>query len=516
MAGKPIDMSKLRKTLKLHVQGKSKVFISNYLGISRNTVKKYLRVFEHLKLTFEELDQLSDAELESRFIKPVAPDENPRIKVLYAYFPLVEKKLKKTGETKTKLWLEYKEKHPDGVQRSQFCEHYMRWSRSVNAKLTMHIDHKAGDKMYVDYAGQTLEVIDPETGEVTDVQFFVAVLGASQYTYAEASYSQRKEDFAFSVENALHYFGGVPQAIVPDNLKAAVTKSDRYEPTLNEFFADFAEHYGTTVLPARAYRPKDKALVENAVKILYTRIYTILKEQKFFSLEELNKAILELVNKHNITNLTGRSFSRKQLFDELEKETLMPLAQDRYEIKKQALVTVLNNGHVMLSEDKHYYSVPYTYIRKKVKILYCKSTVEIFHQYNRIAVHKRIKSPHNYTTNTEHLASTHKFTTEWSADRFLRWAGSIDPSVELLISHLLNKKQHPEQSYKSCHGILSLSKKIGNERLTSVCSKALEYGTYSYGMVKPYWKKTLIFHEKKEVQVEIPQHNNIRGNNYYK
>lgn len=393
MAGKPIDMSKLRKTLKLHVQGKSKVFISNYLNISRNTVRKYLRVFELLKLTFEELNELSDVELEARFIKPLEPDQNPRIKALYAYFPLVEKKLTKTGETKTKLWLEYKQKHPDGVQRSQFCAHYMNWKRGVNAKLTMHIKHKAGDKMYVDYAGETLEFINPETGEVIDLQFFVAILGASQYTYAEASLTQRKEDFAYSVENALHYYGGVPKAIVPHNLKAAVTKSDRYEPKINEFFADFAEHYGTTVLPARAYRPKDKALIENAVKILYTRIYAIIREQKFFSLDELNKAILELIEKHNNTNLTGRSFSRKQLFNELERETLLPLAQDRYEIKKQAMVTVLNNGHVMLSEDKHYYSVPHFFMRKKVKILYSKTNVEIFHKYNRIAVHPRIKSP---------------------------------------------------------------------------------------------------------------------------
>lgn len=516
MAGKPIDMSKLRKTLKLHVQGKSKVFISKYLGLSRNTVKKYLRAFEQMKLTFEELDQLTDAELEAKFIKPLDPDISPRIKALYAYFPLVEKKLKKTGETKTKQWLEYKEKHPDGVQRSQFCAHYLRWSRSINAKLTMHIEHKAGDKMYVDYAGETLEIINPETGEITDAQFFVAILGASQYTYAEASYTQRKEDFAYSVENALHYYGGVPQAIVPDNLKAAVTKSDRYEPKINEFFADFAEHYGTTVLPARAYHPKDKALVENAVKILYTRIYTIIKERKFFSLEDLNKAILELVNKHNNTNLTGRSFSRRQLFDELERETLMPLAQERYEVKKQALVTVMNNGHVLLSEDKHYYSVPHFFMRKKVKVLYSKTTVEIFHKYNRIAVHTRLKSPYNYTTNSEHLASTHKFTTEWSADRFIRWAASIDQNVELIITQVLSKKQHPEQSYKSCHGILSLSKKVGNERLISVCNKALEYGIYSYGMVKTILEKELDLPMKQDPEKEIPQHDNIRGNDYYK
>jgi transposase len=516
MAGKPIDMSKLRKALKLNTQGKSKVFISNYLGISRNTVKKYIKQFGLLKITFDELDQLSDAELEELFIKPVEPELSPKLKALYAFFPYTEKQLKKVGMTKMLLWSEYKEKHPDGVQSTQFSEHYNRWSRRVNAKSTMHMTHKAGDKMYVDYAGQTLEIIDKESGEIIDIQFFVAILGASQMTYAEASFSQKKEDFIRSVENAMHYFGGVPAAIVPDNLKSAVTKSNRYEPIINETFLDFSEHYGTTILPARVYKPRDKSLVEGAVKILYTRIYSQLHNQDFFDLDSLNKAILSLLEKHNLSNLTGKSYSRKQLFDELEADELALLPQQRYEIRKQAIVTVMNNGHVLLGEDKHYYSVPYIHIRKKVKILYTEKSVEIFLGYNRIAVHPRIKSPFNYSTITGHLASTHQFITEWTPPRFIEWAASIDKDVELLIINILNKKQHPEQAYKSCMGVLSLPKKYGKERLIKACSKALEYGIYNYKIVQTILEKGLDQTPDDESNKnELPNHENIRGSEYY-
>ncbi|MGR3317630.1 MAG: IS21 family transposase [Candidatus Anammoxibacter sp.] len=373
MAGKPIDMSRLRKVLKLHAQGKSKSFISDYLKLSRNTVKKYIRQFSRLKVTIEDLNQMDDVKLEELFIKPQQEELSPKLKALYTFFPYAEKELKKTGVTKMLLWREYKEKNPEGVQSTQFCEHYNRWSKRVNVKPVMHMVHKAGDKMFVDYAGKTLQIIDKQNGEVIEVQFFVSVLGASQLTYAEVTLTQKKEDFITSVENAMHYYKGVPDAIVPDNLKSAVTKSNRYEPTLNETFLDFSEHYGTTILPARAYKPRDKALVEGAVKILYTRIYSKLRDQVFFSVKSLNKAIWKEMEKHNKINFTGKAYSRKDLFDEIEAHKLSLLPQERYEIKQQAIATVMQNGHVLLGQDKHYYSVPYTHIRKKVKLLYSRS-----------------------------------------------------------------------------------------------------------------------------------------------
>jgi len=516
MAGKPIDMSKLRKVLKLYTQGKSKSFISDYLNLSRNTVKKYIKQFNELKITFEEVNQMDDAKLEELFIKTQLEELTPKLKALYAFFPYAEKELKKTGVTKMLLWREYKVKHPQGVQSTQFCDHYNRWNKRINVRPVMHMVHKAGDKMFVDYAGKTLQIVDQESGEITEVQFFVATLGASQLTYAEASMSQKKEDFITSVENALHYYKGVPLAIVPDNLKSAVTKSNRYEPTLNETFLDFSEHYDTTILAARAYKPRDKALVEGAVKILYTRIYSLLRNQTFFDLPSLNQAIWQGLEKHNQTNFTGKAYSRKDLFEEIESHKLSLLPEQRYEIKHQSIATIMQNGHVLLSEDKHYYSVPYQYIRKKVKLLYSSKTVEIYHKYNRIAVYPRTKSPYNYTTTKEHLASTHRFITEWTPQRFINWGASIDENVKHLIINILEKKQHPEQAYKSCMGILSLTKKVGDERLTNACTRALEYGIYNYKTVQSILERGLDkMEEDSENKEGLPNHNNIRGKEYY-
>jgi len=517
MAGKPIDMSKLRMALKLYSQGKSKSFISSYLSLSRNTVKKYIKQSTELKLTFEQFNQMTDAKLEELFITGKLKELPLRLKELYDFFPYAEKEIKKTGVTKMLLWSEYKDQHPDGVQSTQFCEHFNRWSKRLNVKPVMHMIHKAGDKMFVDYAGKTLEIVDSQSGEIFDVQFFVAILGASQLTYAEATMTQKKEDFISSVENSMNYFGGVPQAIVPDNLKSAVTKSSRYEPKINETFLDFSEHYGTTILPARAYRPRDKSLAEGAVKILYTRIYTLLRNQTFTTLKALNQAISKALEAHNNAKLTGRAYSRRMLFEEIETHKLMLLPQERYELKQQALVTVMLNGHVFLSQDKHYYSVPHSYIRKKVKLLYSSKTVEIYHRYNRIAIHPRLKSPYNYTTTKEHLASTHQFMTEWTPQRFIDWGASIDDHVKQLIIHILEKKQHPEQAYKSCMGILSLAKKVGKQRLSNACTRALEYGVYNYKIVLNILEKGLdkMEQDTNENQ-DLPKHNNIRGKEYYK
>jgi len=515
MANKTIDMRKVRKVITLYQKGKSKVFISNYLSLSRNTVKKYIALYHLLNLTIEDINNKSDAELEDIFSNTKTQNPSPRLQALYTFFPYVEKELKKTGVTRQLMWEEYFRKHPDGLRSSQFSEHYQRWSRKVNP--VMHMNHKAGDKLFVDYAGKTLTITDKETGEITEVQFFVAILGASQYTYAEASLSQKKENFIASVENAFHFFNGVPQAVVPDNLRSAVTKSNRYEPILNETFLDFAEHYGTTVLPARAYKPRDKSLAEGAVKILYQRIYPALRKNIFHSLKELNEAIWRELAAHNNRKLTGRPISRIQLFEETESGKLSPLPIERYEIRQMALATVMQNGHVLLSMDKHYYSVPFQYIRKKVKIMYSPAKVEVYHRYNRIALHKRDYKQYNYTTLKEHLASTHRFITEWTPQRFINWAASIDESVREFISRLLETKQHPEQSYKSCMGVLSYEKKVGKQRLINACKRALEYNLYNYRIIQKILENGLdtIIEESDRDQL-LPEHLNIRGKNYYK
>ena len=515
MANKLTDMSKIRKVIKFHCSGKSKLFISNYLSLSRNTVKKYIVLFDALGLNLEDLQNKTDADLEDLFSQSTLESANPRLEKLHSYFPKMERDLKKVGVTVQHLWEEYYKENPDGLKSSQFSYHFRNWSNRVNP--VMHMNHKAGDKMYVDYAGKTLSVIDQDTGEIKEVQFFVAILGASQYTYAEASVSQQKEDFVASVENAIRFFGGTPGAIVPDNLKSAVIKSSRFEPTINETLADFAEHYQTTILPARAYKPRDKSLVEGAVKILYRRIYVHLREQKFFSLDQLNEQIWNLLEVHNKKKLTARPYSRLELFTEDEKKELSPLPQERFEIKYQSFATVMQNGHVSLSSDKNFYSVPYQYLRKKVKLLYTKSTVEIYYKYNRIATHPRHYKPYVYTTNPDHMASTHQFVADWSASRFLDWASGIDPSVGEFIMKIIDSKNHPEQAYKSCLGILSFEKKVGKQRLINACKRALDYRIYNYKTIQNILENNLDRIDlESETDLELPQHENIRGKNYFK
>jgi len=514
MANKLTDMSKVRKTIVMYHQGRDKSFISRYLQISRTTVQKYINLFKVLNLDMVQFNQKSDAELEQIFSTNNQPDLPPKLQAVYDFFPYMEKELKKTGVTKQLMWEEYFEQNPDGLHSSQFMDRYMKWTKKVNP--VMHMEHKAGDKLFIDYAGKKLSIVDEKTGEITEVEFFVAILGSSQYTYAEASPSQQKEDLIKSVENALQFYDGVPAAIVPDNLKSAVKQSNKFEPTLNETFLDFAEHYGTAVLPARAYKPRDKSLVEGAVRILYQRIYTALRNRVFHRIAELNKAIWEELEAHNSTRLTGRYISRLQMFNEVEKETLMPLPEHRYEIKYQSMATIGQNGHVQLSKDKHYYSVPYQYIRKKVKILYTTTTVEIYHKYNRIAVHKRCFKPYNYTTLTEHLASTHQFMTEWTPQRFINWAASIDEPVKEFITRLLEQKLHPEQAYKSCLGVLTFAKKVGNERLSDACKRAIDYNIYNYKIIQTILQKGLDkVNEHEGDDLLLPFHTNIRGNKYY-
>lgn len=514
MANTPIAMSKLKTTLRLYTEGKSKRFIADYLGLSRNTVLKYIRCFHRLKLTYEDLAKLDDRELYRLFQMPSEKEFPEKLQELHRFFPKVEKQLKRPGMTLLIMWEAYQAKHPNGYSKSQFYEHYRRWRGTL--KPSMRITHKAGDKMQVDYAGKKLELIDKRTGEVCPVEVFVSILGASQLIYCEASLTQRKEDFIASVERAVHYYGGVPQAIVPDNLKSAVSRSHRYEPTLNETFEDFAEHYGTTILPARVYKPRDKALVEGAVKILYTTIYTQLQSRQFFSLEALNKAIHQLLEELNNKQMTGRNYSRRVLFTDIEAKHLGPLPQEAYQLKEVAWATVMKTGHVMLQKDKHHYSVPYRFIGKKVKVVYSPKQVWIYYQHELLAEHPRTKSPYNYTTIKEHLASTHRFISEWNPDYFLKWAKGIDPKVELVIKDVLDRKKHPEQAYRSCIGILSLSKKVGKQRLISACKRALEYGVCNYKMVQSILEKGLDqLPDSPGEDTTPPTHENIRGKRYY-
>lgn len=513
MANKPIEMRKLKAVLRLHIQGRGKKTISKTSGLSKNTVKKYIELYQALNLNPRVLDDLDDKALSKLFTQEQKSKTNEKLKELIGFFPYMHKELRKTGVTRSLLWEEYKGKYPSGYQLTQFNEHYARWNKRVNP--TMHVEYKAGDKMLVDYTGKKLPVINPGDGEIVETEVFVSILGASQLIYAEASWSQQKADFILSCENSLHYYSGVPRAIVTDNLKSAVTKSHRYEPKLNPDFADFAEHYETAVLPTRAYKPKDKALVEGAVRIVYQQIFARIRKQEFHSLEELNKQIWALLDQLNHRKLSGRPYSRWEFFMEVEAERLAPLPKERFELRNYLRVTVLQNGHVLLKEDHHYYSVPYKYIRKKVKIAYTSKEVRIFYNYQCIAIHKRLKSKYNYTTDAEHLASQHKQFTKWNPEFFLKWAASIAPDVQGLIQRILERKQHPEQAYRSCIGVLSLAKKVEKERFVKACGIALACERHSYGAVMDILEKGADKLELPDTPPPLPQHQNIRGKTYY-
>lgn len=508
-------MTKVKQIFRYHQDLKGTKQISELTGVARNTIKKYLRKFREKKLSYEWLYEKSDHELEQFFAATQKTGRDHRAEELKKLLPDIEKKLRQRGMTLTLAWKQYLQAHPGGFQLTSFYHYYNEYARAGTA--TMHIVHKAGDKLYIDFTGEKLHIIERETGEQIAVEVFIAILGCSQLTYVEAMYSQKKEDLVLACENALHYIGGVPAGIVPDNLKSAVTRSSRYEPVINELFAAFAAHYNTAVIPARAYRPRDKALVEGMVKIIYRRIYAVLFEKEFFSLEELNKAIAIELENHNNAPFKQREYSRRQRFMEVEQSTLQPLPALRFELRQMKVATVMKNGHALLTTDKHYYSVPHHFIGKRVKLLFTVTVVEIFFKHECIATHKRNYIRHTYTTQNEHMASTHQFLTEQSAEKFIATAQAIHEDVARYIEGVFETKKHPEQSYKSCAGILSFEKRKGKQRLIAACRRAMDYGLYGYRHIENILEKKLDLPvlQQEEILPVIPIHNNIRGSDYY-
>ena len=414
-----------------------------------------------------------------------------------------------------RLWEEHKAEYGDVYSYSRFCYHFQVWRNS--SELTMHIEHKSGDKTFVDFTGKKLQIKNSILGEERDVEVFVAILGASQLTYVEAVESQKKADWIRVNENAFRYFGGVTRGIVPDCLKSGVTKGDKYEPDLNPEYLDFAKHYGTTILPARPYRPKDKALVENAVRIVYAWIFAPLRNQTFYSLKDLNDAISVELESYNSKPMQRLKISRRELFNETEKSELKPLPREMYEFKRFCKLKVQFNYHIFLSEDRHYYSVPYQHRGKKVDVMYTESTVDISYNHVRLTFHKRDRQLNGYTTLKEHMPSHHKWVTGWSAERLIKWADSLGDSVKMLVEIILNSREHPEQGFKVCLGILNMSKEYGGLRLNKACKRSIYFHNYSYKGVKNILKNGL---EDMELDEELPyqslpEHENIRGNKYY-
>lgn len=515
MPNTPIEMSKIRQVLRCYASGYGTKSLSNMLSISRNTVKKYLHLYQKSGLTMEEILNMDDSSLYAFFQEKKEKEEvNPRYETLQSLLPGYAKHLKKKGVSRMMLHKEYKAAHPDGYGFSNFCS-YLRAYLSLSRPIA-HLDHKAGDKMFIDYAGDKLSIIDCETGEIKPVEVFVSILPCSQLTYVEAVMSQRKEDLIHACEAALLFYGGVPTAIVPDNLKAAVKKGSRYEAELNDDFAAFAEHYGCAVIPARAYKPRDKALVEGAVKLIYRSIYTKLDGREFYDLESLNAAIRVALELHNNACMSKRTYSRRDQYEEIEREYMGSLNPLRFELKQRHTATVMKNGHIRL--DNHYYSVPYKHIGKRVNILYNNRQVDIFLKYENIASHKRGYKPYGYTTDVNHLASNQRILTDWNTDKFLSEAAAIHPDVESYLRRVIEEKKHPEQAYKSCRGILSFSVRVGKKRLVNACRWASTYGLYNYPAIEKILhnrQDEVPLEENRMEEVSMPSHENIRGKEYF-
>jgi len=512
MANKNISMSKVKQIIRLHMQGMGKRKIAQRLGISKNTVKPYMTALLGLRQPLEELLKMSDHDLHQALHPPQQTVVKHRLQQLYDFFPEMDKQLRKRGMTIGMEFRRYQELYPEGFRETSFYKYYNIWKKRV--RPTMHIEHKIGDKMYIDYAGDTLPYVDTDSGEIARAQVFVAILGWSQYAYVEAMRSQATEELIAASEHSVQYFKGSPLAIVPDNLKSAVVKANRYEPDLNKNFSCFAEHYGMTVLPARVRKPQDKAHVENLVKLTYQRIYTGISEREVLSLDALNLRIRQLLEQFNRSALSGRTESRFDLWLR-EMPTLQQLPDQGYELRTIRQVTVMKNGHVILQEDHHYYSVPYSLIGRKLQLHYSRLWVELYSNYEMVARHKRVRSPGTYTTEPTHLCSQHRYQLEWNPEFFLEKARALDPIVEAYIGEVLNRKPHPEQAYKSCQGILLLASRVGDRRLVNACKRAHEIGYFGYRAVEDILRKGLDHYDEDHSTTEMPSHHNIRGSNYY-
>lgn len=519
MAGKPKPMSQIKQLLLLHNQGKGVKTIARTLGISKNTVKDYIAKFKALinekdGPTLQELVKLEPPELEAKFHPGNPAYKDDRYEDFKTQLPYLLSELKKTGVTRQLLWEEYREQRPDGYSYTQFCYHLQQHGKA--SRPSMVLEHKPGDKLYIDFSGKTYHYADRETGEIIVCQIFVACLPYSDYGFAMAVPSQSVEHFLFALSCCLSFLGGVTLALVPDNLKSAITKASRYEPTLNQALEDFANHYGTTVVPARVAKPQDKALVENQVKLVYNRVFARLRRQQFFDLESLNQAITEKITIHNQTRRQRKPYCREEQFLADEKKHLLPLPAERFQIKYYKQLTVARNNHIYLSPDKHYYSVPYHLIGQKVKVIFTVTMVYVYHNGKQVAVHSRSHAKEGYTTVRDHLCSQHQHYLERSPDYYRQQAHQRSAVLYELVCHIFQQNRYPEQLYRTCDGLFRLFKTFDIKPFEQACRIALDHNVYTYGFVKRILENNMTdMWTEAQPEKTLPTHNNLRGKQYY-
>jgi transposase len=512
MPAERAPMRKVREVLRLrHALGVSERQIAVTVGVSRSTVGEYLRRAAVIGITWPVPEGLDDGELERRLFTPPTFDEKPGQPL--PDWSYVHKELKRRSVTLLLLWEEYRAEHAEGYGYSRFCDLYRAWRGTISA--TMRQTHGPAEKLFVDFAGDTAAVFDGATGMERRAHVFVAVLGASNYTYAEARWSEGLADWIGVHVNALSAIGGVPQAIVCDNLKAGVTATSRYEPGINRTYQELAEHYNTAILPTRPRKPRDKAKVEVAVQIVQRFVLARLRNQRFFSLTELNAAIRECVGDLNAKIMRKLGVSRNELFEEIDRPALKPLPSTPYQYAEWKKCRVAPDYHVEIAD--HYYSVPSRLIREELDARVTDTTVELLHKGARVASHVRSHARHRHTTTPEHMPSAHRRYAEWTPARMMREAGKIGPATIALIEAIMVAKPHPEQGYRAALGILRLARSYGSARIEAACRRGNDIGARSYGSIKSILQHGL---DRAYANDEPPQaspihHRNIRGNGYY-
>lgn len=513
MAGQRIDIMELKQLIRLKKEGYSNRKTAEMLHLSRNTVNEYVRIFSTHGLSFEELMALDEKALYDLFPEE-SEIESHRFGTLSGQFSYFEKELKKPGCTLLTLWEEYIKRYPDGYMYSQFCHHFSQWRDRV--KCSAKLDHKFGETIFIDFTGKKLSYVDKSTGEQIEVNVLVAILPASGYTFVTATRTQSQEDVIEALNRCFRFLEGTPKAIVSDNLKAVVNKSHKYEPAINRSFNDFALHYSCVVDPTRSYSPQDKAMVEGAVKIVYQRIFYPMGKHTFFSLESINEAIGVMQPTYNDYKMSRSPESRSELFYSMEKEHLRPLPSEAFVLRHFKQLTVQKMGCIYLTDDKHYYSVPYRFIGRKVEVQYTYGTIEIYYERERIALHRRSKRQGKYSTIADHLSSSHKAYSEWSLEFFCAKAQKIGPVTEQYIREMIQQKDYPEVAYKQALGITSLWSKYPVERIENACKRALTIGRYGYHVIENILKNKMDHDLPEEnTSPHIPLHANIRGGNTY-
>ncbi|MCC6650825.1 MAG: IS21 family transposase [Candidatus Eisenbacteria bacterium] len=513
MATERLPMRNIREILRYKWSlGRSHREVAASLGVSVGAVSGVERRARAAGLDWAAAEAFGDDELETRLYgDSAAQRRRPLPDPVW-----IHTERKRPGVTLELLHTEYREQHADGYGYTQFCERYRQWCS--DRRLSMVQVHRAGEKLFVDYAGKKPTLTDPATGERREVELFVAVLGASNLTYVEASESQQIAEWIASHVRAFEYLGGVTAVVVPDQLKSGVTRACRYEPEIQRSYEEMARHYGTVILPARPASPRDKAKVEVGVQIVERWILARLRHETFFTLHALNERIAELLEDLNARTMRRYRASRRALFEQLDRPALKPLPAQRFEHASWKLVRPSLDYHVEL--DGHYYSVPFTLRHERLELRHTATTVEVFHRGDRVASHLKSATHGRHTTVPEHMPRAHQAHLEWSPARLMRWGQGIGANTGALVEAILAARPHPEQGYRSCLGLLRLGKRYGNERLEIAAARARAAGAKSYRHVDSILKHGLdrlpAPDERPHDDAAVVAHDNLRGAEYYR